>query len=284
MPGPDDDLLDRLEFDQVEVTRPISAEERMRRPRSPLVPVAIAVVALVAAAVWYVRRESARLAPPAAIPAPGPAAAAPAAAPAPAARVVLPPLDASDAFVRAALAQLTAHPQLARWLATDELVRRFVAAVVNVADGSSPLPHLQPMRPAGSFLPRRTAGRWIADPASFARYDAATDLFVSIDGAAAARLFRTLHPLFDLAYAEIGDPASSFDATLARALGRLLAVPVPAPPVELVPQGAVFAFADRALEERPVAEKLLLRLGPDHARAVQRKLAELAAACGIAPR
>src|SRR5690349_13901010 len=39
--------------------------------------------------------------------------------------LALPALDGSDAFLRGLVGSLSAHPQLARWLVTDELARRF---------------------------------------------------------------------------------------------------------------------------------------------------------------
>jgi hypothetical protein len=50
----------------------------------------------------------------------------------------LPGLDASDAFVRPLVSTLSSHPQLAAWMATDNLVHRFVLAVVDAAAGRSP--------------------------------------------------------------------------------------------------------------------------------------------------
>lgn len=269
------------ELDRDDLTRPISAEERTGGERPPWFGIALALVLLASVAILFVRWQSARVAPPApAAGAPAAEPAAPATEPAPTARAPLPALGASDAFVRELALAVSRHPRFASWLANDELVRRFVAAVINVADGSSPNPHLRFLTPADSFRARRSAGAWSVDPESFGRYDLAADVFASLDTAHVARLFAYLHPLFDLAYAEIGDPTSSFDATLARAIERLLAVPVPELPLALIPEGAGFAFADHGLEERPLAEKQLLRMGPANQRRVQEKLRELAAALG----
>ncbi|MGD8496981.1 MAG: hypothetical protein PVF05_12455, partial [Gemmatimonadales bacterium] len=57
---------------------------------------------------------------------------------APDSAIDLPPLSASDEFVRRAAAELSARPALAEWLATDSLVRAFVGAVVKVSAGLSP--------------------------------------------------------------------------------------------------------------------------------------------------
>jgi len=292
MPDFDDRELDNFErtepidrpLDGLDRTEPIYRPEA-REPRSsgPVVAAVIGVALLVGAGAWYAFRQTARSQPKA--PVAGAVATTPGAeTPAQPAADPLPPLDQSDALVRELAARLGAHPQLARWLVTEELARRFVASVVNVAEGTSPGTHLRFLAPEGAFDASNRDGRWYADPSSFRRYDLVTDVFDSLDPAATAALFERLHPLFDAAYAEIGNPASSFDATLALALGNLLRVPIPEPPVELVPQGIAFAYADRTLEERTVAEKHLLRLGPDNALRVQAKLRALAGTLGIEPR
>ena len=64
-----------------------------------------------------------------------------------AAPIVLPPLSTSDDFVRAIVEKLSAHPVLASFVVTEQLVRKAVVVVANVAEGLSParlFPHLRP--------------------------------------------------------------------------------------------------------------------------------------------
>jgi hypothetical protein len=253
-----------------------------RRSSGVAVATWIAVAAVLAAAAWLgIRKWSAAQH---VLPEVGSRGSAAATAPAPTRPATpLPPLDASDALVRELVSTLSAHPQLAGWLVTDGLVRRFVAAVINVAEGSSPESHLRFLRPAGEFRAGASGDGWFVEPSSFHRYDLVTDVVVSLDPARAAELHRRLHPLFDSAYAELGNPASSFDATLAAAIDRLLAVPIPAPPVAVVPAEGQFAYADPALEETSAAERHLLRFGPENARRLQVKLRELRRALDLPP-
>ena len=265
-------------FDSTDYDFGSPAPERDRERRRLGVALALGAVVLAAAAGWYFLRERAPAAP-------SPGAAAPPAAAAevdaPVADATLPPLSASDEFLRGLVGGLTAHPGLASWLVGEDLARRFVAAVISVAEGGSPATPAKPLAPAGSFRATREDGRLVVDPASWRRYDAAVEVFASIDAQGAAETYRRVRPLLDEAYRELGDPASSLDATVARAIDRLLAVPVPAEPIELSDQGGSYHWADRDLEQRPIAEKHLLRLGPDNARRVQAKLAELEAALAL---
>jgi len=195
----------------------------------------------------------------------------------------LPELDASDELVRRLVSGLSARPQLASWVVTDDLVRRFVISVVNVAQGASPASHMPLLAPADSFRVVTSDGGILADSTSYHRYDLLAETLVSLDTRGTARLYRQLLPLMQEAYGELGITDQSFQQTLAQAFGRLLAVQVPEGPVELTPTGAVYGFSDPQLEAMTPAEKQMLRLGPANARRVQAKLRELANAMGVTP-
>ena len=186
--------------------------------------------------------------------------------------IELPRLSASDAFVRETAARLSEHPALVRWLANDDLVRRYVATVENVANGASPSSHLEFMEPNGPFEARRTNGELKQTPASYERYDLAVDVFTSLDIGTAVQLFHTMEPLLDEAYREIAPPGASFRDALSQAIDRLLEVEVPEQSPELEEAVLSYRYADPDLEELTPAEKHLLRLGPERAARVQTKL------------
>ena len=259
--------------EQVDTVRPYVPEEK----RGFLFPATLAIIAVVAvgllAVVYVVFRNPAT---PKATPRPAaPAAALPTAAPA----VQLPPLDESDGFVRQTASGLSAHPELARWLGRTALVRTLTAVVVNVADGETPRPHLEFLAPKQRFrAARRPAQVIVPDPAGFAGYDVFGDVIASVDAAAAAAAYRTLAPLFEAAYVDLGHPEGGFPRALDKAMKALLAVPVLTPDVELVPHAIGFRYADPKLEGLTAAQKQFLRVGPRNVRLVQGKVRELAAA------
>lgn len=193
-----------------------------------------------------------------------------------------PPLQDSDPQVRNQLAAVSSDPLWQSWLGQVDLVRRFTAAVQQVAEGDSPRASVPFLAPPGAFLvhePKR--GPATVDPRSYARYDAVAATFASLDAQKAAAAYRVLQPLLDRAWSELGPPGTRFEAALARAVGRLVAVPVPRGQVEVVPRGALWAFKDEALEQRSAAEKHLLRMGPENMQRVQVKLRELQGALGL---
>lgn len=244
------------------------------------IAVAFLIVAAIGAVAWWMLRPGAArpAVPPPAVAAPESGPAAEPITPAADSAPPLPPLDASDAYVRDLGAGLSRDTTFASWLGHDDLVRRFVAAVANVAEGASPATHVPFLRPAEPFRVLDRGDRTVVDPATFRRHDLAVGTLTSLDAAACARAIARLEPLFDAAWRELGDPRQDFRGTLAAALARLTSVPVPEGELEVVPAGAVWAWADPDLERRAAAEKLLLRLGPDNARRLQGWLRELAAA------
>ena len=218
------------------------------------------------------------------------AATAPAAAPQPvkplggdAEPVVVPPLAESDPVVRELVRQLSSHPSVAAWLATNGLIRNFTVSVSNVADGASPARHLGVLRPTGRFAARDRGGVLVVDPRSYERYNALSAAVASIDPAGAARLYATLKPRIEEANRELGG-AASFDRTLERAIVLLLETPVPANgELRLLPEerGIGYGLADPALENLTPAQKQLLRMGPENAASIKRSLRAIALALGI---
>jgi len=193
----------------------------------------------------------------------------------------VPQLDASDDFVRALIRQLSQKPEWAAWLASGDLVRSFVASVDKIAVGSSPAKELKPAAPQGRFQ-TLGAGRTLrVDPASYDRYNALANVVDAIDPDGAARAYRRLRPLMQQAFDELGYVNLSFDDRLARALGRLVDVPVQEGDVMLRATSVTFQYADPELEALSPAQKHMLRMGPHNMRLVQTKLRAFARAAGL---
>jgi hypothetical protein len=195
----------------------------------------------------------------------------------------LPPLDQSDAVVRELVRQLSVHPRIAAWLATDGLIRNFTIALTNVADGHTPARALQSLRPASSLRVIERGEDLLVDPRSYERYAGFAAAVASVDPAGASRLYATLKPRIEEAYGELGGAGVPLDRTLERAIARLLETPVVDDPARMrvEPRGIGYAFADPELEGLSGAQKQLLRMGPRNVRVVQSSLREIALALGI---
>jgi len=199
-------------------------------------------------------------------------------------RIAVPPLDESDAVVRELVRKITSHPRVLAWLATNGLIRNFAVVVENVAAGVTPAKQLRVLRPASSFVVVTRNGQLFIDPRSYQRYDAIADAVASIDPPGASRLYATLKPRIGEAYAQLGQPASSFDGALERAIVALLQTPVVDGPVRVESKGGTsYRYADPSLEGLTAAQRHLLRTGPRNVRMIQSGLRQLAIALGIPP-
>jgi len=190
-------------------------------------------------------------------------------------------LDGSDGPVRTVVAVLSSNPVWVKWLASEDLVRRFVASVDNVAHGRSPRSHLGFARPSGKFTAVSRGGVLVTDPRAFHRYDLAAEIFTSLDLEGSVAAFEELEPLMEEAYAEIGRPGTTFRETLWKAIAELLATPVVPAGVPLEEKVVTYRYADPRLEDLSDAQRHLLRMGPRNVQRVQARLRELARALGM---
>ena len=193
----------------------------------------------------------------------------------------LPTLGDSDTVVRALIEALSAHPGLASWLVTDDLIRTFVVTVDNVAYGRNPSQHLLALRPDSRIGTEGQGPALTFDPVSFRRYESHAEIVASLDTAGTAELFLQLRPLMDEAYAELGYPNTPFMDTFERAVAQLLEAPVVEGQPSLVRRASFFEYTDPALEALPPVQKQLMGMGPDNMRVVQDKVRAIALATGV---
>jgi len=199
----------------------------------------------------------------------------------------LPAIDESDAFVRDLAKALSSHPQLALWLGAKELVRTFTVVVDNVAEGASPAKHLGFLAPTKPFTVVNKGNRQTIDPRSYARYDGFAEGVVSLDSAGCGRVYKTLEPLLERAYRQLGYPQGGFTSRLGRAVDLLLDTPVVDGdvPVKTTRHGKtiVYEYMEPRLEALTLAQKHLLRMGPQNVRRLQAKLRDLKQALELPP-
>lgn len=248
----------------------------------PIAIVAVAGLALGAAGAWWWARHDAT--PPA-----NPAAASNSSEavlpPDAEAARPLPPLDQMDTFLRALLGTLSSSLELARWLATDDLIRQMANGIDRIANGASPASELAVLKPPGAFAASQRRGEITLDPASYRRYDLLAALVSSLDARAVAEAYRTIRPRLDEAYRHLGRTEAGIDTAVATALDRLLETPEPRDPIRLVHgPGASFAFADPSLERLTPIQKQLIRMGPDNLSRVHTRLREIKQAIDALPR
>ncbi|GMR22336.1 MAG: hypothetical protein BMS9Abin37_0680 [Acidobacteriota bacterium] len=198
-----------------------------------------------------------------------------------AAEIVLPALSESDVFVREALGTLSRHPGLASFLLTDELVRKIVAAVDNIAEGENPARHFPYLAPEEKFDVVQRSPQVFLDPRSYHRYDVLASAFASMDAEGLATVFRNAKPLMDEAYAELGYQEQTFEDALQKAISILAQTPVVEDRITLRADSVNYTFVESRLETLSPAQKQLLRTGPENTKKIQSKLRELADALDL---
>lgn len=189
-------------------------------------------------------------------------------------------LDESDGIVRELAKKLSSHPMLASWLISKDLIRKFVSAVDNIAEGQSPRLHITFYKPAGKFQVYKKNNLSYIDPGSYARYNEAAEVFNSLNSEGTVMLYRQLKPVIQEAYRELGYPDKNFDKTLTKAIVEMLNVPV-MKDILVEKKVVSYKMVDSKIEKLSDAQKHLLRMGPKNVQIIQSKLREMAGSLEI---
>lgn len=250
----------------------------------PLVGVAALIFVLAATGVYYLRSRNQPLpAAPSAPAAVAPAAAEPSVAhPLPesagsAAAAPLPELADSDAPLRDALGQISSADAVKDFLVPQDLIRKIVVTIDNLPRQKVAVDK-RPVNPAaGSFLANGDELHASLDPRNFERYKPMVAVISQLDAKQLGALYIHYYPLFQQSYQNLGYPSGYFNDRLVEVIDNLLATPEPKGPIQLVRPNVMYTYADPALEARSAGQKLLLRMGPENAKAIKAKLTELRA-------
>ena len=245
---------------------------------------AIALIACAFAVHWWRSQAEPPPAPEVQKPAPDPAAEAAAqqAADEKAARALKASGEATDDKLRRQLGALSDDAAWKSWVAaTPDLLESGAVIIANVADDEDPRKRLTPLRPDGDFGAVEQGGQWLESPDAQHRFDGPVNAISSINSAALAPLWRTLHPLVSVAYHAVGRPGISLDKAASTALHRIGDARLPAAPQPLQKTGKLWIYNEPDVEKLGPVEKQLMRLGPDNARKLQAKARELRAALGL---
>ncbi|MDX1481229.1 MAG: DUF3014 domain-containing protein [Woeseiaceae bacterium] len=188
----------------------------------------------------------------------------------------LPPLDDSDRYFELELANLLGSG-IAELLVDRSLIENFVATIDNlprdtVAERIRPVGRL-----ADPFLVdgQDDSGVYTVNPASYDRYDLFVAMLSRANRDDVMDVYRRFYPLFQQAYENLGYPDGYFNDRLVEVIDHLLATPEVEPPVRLVRPHVLYEYEDPALESLSAGQKLLIRMGPDHAVAVKQFLEDM---------
>ena len=192
--------------------------------------------------------------------------------------VPLPSLDNSDEYFKLELSNIFGSA-LEALLAESGMIEKMVATVDNlprdhVAEMIRPLDKL-----ADPFLVdgQDASGEFMVDSSNYQRYDELVGLISSADMNEVADLYVRYYPLFQRAYVDLGYPQGYFNDRLVEVIDHLLETPVVTGPIALVRPHVLYEYQDPALESLSGGQKLMLRLGNEHAGKIKSSLQELRA-------
>lgn len=198
--------------------------------------------------------------------------------PAPAASAPLPPLDTSDNAVAQALADIPGAESLAKLLVARGLVPHVVATVDALPRHTIGASILPLKTPPGDFAVDTSGAQPAISADNYKRYNAYMKIVEHVDPRTLVSWYVHWYPLFQQAYRELGYPNGYFNDRLIEAIDDMLAAPnVQQPPKVVKRQDGRYAFEDATWEALSVGQKLMIRLGPDHERALKSRLRSIRA-------
>lgn len=178
----------------------------------------------------------------------------------------LPILNDSDAFLTERVQGLETGTRLLSLIVSDDVVRKFVVFVDNVADGNLPQLEYPVRRPTQGMAVRELdENLFEMQTVSYQRYTAIVDGLAAVNPEGALVIYRMMKPLFQEAYKELGYGSRNFDDTLVRAIDTVLNARTAEGPFQLIKPKVMYIYADSEIERLNPVEKQLLRLGPQNA-------------------
>lgn len=189
----------------------------------------------------------------------------------------LPALDQSDRPVEQDLAQVTGREPIESYLVPNRIIERLVVWLTSLDGDAIPL-RFRPMRHTpGLFAVEQEGDRMRVGAQNPQRYDAQISVLKRIDAASLVSVYLRYYPLFQEAYADLGQSGRHFNDRVIHIIDHLLAAPEISSPIRLVRPKVQYRFADPGLEALSSGQKTMIRIGPEHAKTVKRKLRQIRA-------
>lgn len=207
----------------------------------------------------------------------------------------LPALDASDAAVEGAVADLLQGAGVLDLAGAGDYIRRIVATVDNLAR-SRASPRMWPVPPTpGRLAVREGDGHTYLATENFQRYAPFVNVATSVDVDRLVASYVRFYPLLQQAYEGLGYPGQYFNDRVVDVIDVLLATPEPGDTIELIlpPQDPsveirrpwlLYQYADPALESLTAGQKILIRMGSESSGRIKATLRELRSRLATVPR
>lgn len=184
---------------------------------------------------------------------------------------------ASDKAIAAALADLPGREQLLRFVLPSDIVQKLVLTIDNLPGDSMSMQYRAVVPMPGSFMVERRDGEPVIAARNARRYDAFVAVASGLDARRMVAVYKRFYPQFQKTYRSIGYPEGHFNDRVVQAIDDLLAAPAPAGAIFLDQPRVLYEYAEISLERRSVGQRMMIRVGPEHAAKLKAKLREIRA-------
>lgn len=186
--------------------------------------------------------------------------------------VELPDVADSNAYATNALATLLNNKMLMRIFNTDQLIYNIVVTVDSLPRKNVSMRVMPIKKLSSKFVTLTRNNQTFISPSNDARYQQYVAFADAVSAQEIVALYLQLYPLFQAEYEALGYPNQYFNDRLIAVIDHLLATPNLAPPVEVKQPKYYYLFADQALQERSIGQRMLMRVGNENASIVKAKL------------
>lgn len=184
----------------------------------------------------------------------------------------LPTLDESDPEISAALTAQLGRRFMRDFMVPESILRKSVVTLDNLRADRVAMKVRAIRRLDGKFLVAGTDDAPYLDPDNYARYETFVGLVAGVDPVRSVDLYAHWYPLLQQLYEELGYPGRQFNDRVIEVIDELLLTPEVAGTIPLVRPHVLYEYADPDLEALSGGQKVLVRMGPDHASVVKKKL------------
>jgi hypothetical protein len=193
---------------------------------------------------------------------------------APPAPIILPELASSDGEFRKAVT--SSAPELAQWLNSESLIRKFMTIANDVSQSQRINKHFEFLKLPQRFTPGTNSEGLFMDAESQHRYDRLATAIAEADTTGLVTTYQIFKPLLQQVYQEFSYPDEfPLDAMLRKAGAEIMAAPIIEGPIPLTKNAMRYPFADPQLEALNPVRKQMLRMGPENTRLIQEKIKAL---------
>jgi hypothetical protein len=187
--------------------------------------------------------------------------------------IPLPSLDDGDAYFRLSLVDVFGN-DVGELLVKEALIEKFVTSMDNLTR-SRISSRIRPIGPVGGRFEVSALDNdreYLLSERNYRRYDYLVDMLANANHDALFDTYQRFYPLFQESFVRLGYPKGYLNDRLVEVIDHLLDTPQVEAPIRLVRPHVLYTFSDPELEALSSGQKMLVRMGDEHAAQVKQAL------------